>query len=146
MEVCLSREGELACVLKVKKFHAYLYGCHITLITDQSFSVKFVQYTNRNVINNATLSLTLASYEYSSAARPITQHDNVDAMSHLPLKFKPILAPQPPEFVLTLDTLLNSYYMLTDPDVDQTESSVVLCVKVRLAARVPSRRTENLLV
>ena len=60
--------------------------------------------------------LTLGSYEYSSAARPMTQHDNVDAISRLSLKFKPTLAPQPPEFVLTLDTLLNSYYMLTDPD------------------------------
>lgn len=74
----------------------------------------------------------------------MTQHDNIDATSCLP--FKPTLVPQPPEFVLTLDTFLNSYYMLTDPDVGQTGSSVVLCVTVWLATRVPLRRTENLFV
>ena len=56
VEVCSSREGETGLCIEGKKFHAYLYGCHITLITDHKhLSVKVVQYTNPNIIKNATL-------------------------------------------------------------------------------------------
>ena len=37
--------------------------------------------------------------------RSTTQHGNVDAMSHLPLKVKPQDTPLPPEFILLLDAM-----------------------------------------
>ena len=49
--------------------------------------------------------LTLACYEYTLEARPTNKHGNADAMSRLPLKVKPQETPQPPEFVLLLDTM-----------------------------------------
>ena len=52
------------------------------------------------------LALTLASYEYTLAARSSTQHGNADAMNYLPLKVKPQDTPLPPEFILLLDTML----------------------------------------
>ena len=47
----------------------------------------------------------LACYEYMLEARPINKHGNADAMSRFPLKVKPQETPQPPEFVLLLDTM-----------------------------------------
>lgn len=51
------------------------------------------------------LALTLALYEYTLATRSTTQHGNTDAISRLPLKVKAQDTPQPPEFILTLDTM-----------------------------------------
>ena len=94
--------------------------------------------------------LTLASYKYSLAARPMTQHGNADAMSRLPLKCKPMLTPQPPEFVLTLDNLsqtpITCSQIQTWTRQDPVLSSVLRICTVRLATRVSSRRTETLLV
>ena len=89
----IEREG----VFGIKKFHAYLYGCHFTLITDHKPLLTLFG-ESRAVPTQASSriqcwALTLASYEYSLAARPTTQHGNADAMNHLPLKFKPTLPP-----------------------------------------------------
>ena len=101
----IEREG-LACVFGVKKFHAYLYGHHFTLITDHKPLLALfgecwavpTQASSR--IQRWTLTLA-----YTLAARSTTQHGNADAMSRLPLTVKPQETPQPPEFVLMMDTM-----------------------------------------
>ena len=104
----IEREG-LACVFGVTKFHAYLYGRHFTLITDHKPLTSLFS-EHRGVPAQASArtqrwALTLACYEYTLEARPTTKHGNADAMSRLPLKVTPRDTPQPPEFVLLLDTL-----------------------------------------
>ena len=58
-----------------------------------------------SICKNTTLGIDLGLLEYTLEARPTTRHGNADAMSHLPLKLTPRDTPQPPEFVLLLDTL-----------------------------------------
>ena len=86
-----------------------MYGRHFTLITDHKPPLALFGESQAAPTQASSRiqcwAFTLASYEYFLAARPTTQHGNADAMSHLPLKFKPMLTPQPPEFVLTLETL-----------------------------------------
>jgi len=103
-------EGEgLACVFGVTKFHVYLYGHHFTLITDHkplaSLFSKHQAVPTQASARIQYWALTLACYEYTLEARPTNKHGNTDAMSRLPLKVKSQETPQPPEFVLLLDTM-----------------------------------------
>ena len=91
------------------ELHAYLYGCLFTLIAEHkplaSLFSEHRAVPTQSLARIQCWALTLAYYEYTLEARPTNKHGNTDAMSRLPLKVKSQETPQPPEFVLLLDTM-----------------------------------------
>ena len=104
----IEKEG-LACVFAVSRFHAYLYGRRFTLVTDHKPLLGLFN-EGKPVPAQASgriqrWALTLAMYDYTLRFKPTEAHANADALSRLPLSFKPATVPMPAETVLLLETL-----------------------------------------
>ena len=107
----MEKEG-LACVFGVKRFHAYVYGHHFTLVTDHKPLLSLFN-EQKAVPSHASAriqrwALTLAMYEYKIKYRCTADHSNADAMSRLPLQYEDNPTPVPPEMVLLMEQLATS--------------------------------------
>ena len=75
----IEKEG-LAFIYSVKKFHQYLFGRHVTIVTDYKPLL--------GLLSETTLiprwALILAAYDYTLLYRSSKSHANADCMSHLP--------------------------------------------------------------
>lgn len=103
----------LACVFGVKRFLAYIFGHHFTLVTDHKPLITLFNESKAipTQVSPRILrwALTLATYEYTIKFKTTQQHSNADAMSRLPLTV-PAEEKQPrnsipEEFVLLLNYL-----------------------------------------
>ena len=79
----------LACVFGVTRFHAYLFGHHFTLITDNKAIMSLFD-SDKLISPQASgqiqrWALKLATYEYTVWFRPTNEHVNADALSRLTL-------------------------------------------------------------
>ena len=85
----LEREG-LACVFRVKKFHAYLLGHPFELVTDYKPLLCLLGESKASsqqaFARVRRWSLFLSSYEYVMTFRKTQAHGNADALSRLPTK------------------------------------------------------------
>ena len=104
----VEKEG-LACIFGVTQFHAYLFGHHFTLITDNEAIMS--QFDSNKPISSQVSgriqrwALNLATYKYTSRFQPTNQHVNADAFSRLLLPEKPEHVPIPDEHVLLIEHL-----------------------------------------
>ena len=94
----VEKEG-LACIFGVTQFHAYLFGHHFTLITDNKAIMSLFD-SNKPISPQASgqiqrWALKLATYEYTLRFQPTNQHANADVLSRLPLPEKPEHVPVP---------------------------------------------------
>lgn len=103
----IEKEG-LACVFGVKRFHAYLYGRHFTLVTDHKPLLSLLG-ASKAIPPQASAriqrwALTLSMYAYTLVFKCTAQHSNADALSRLPLpvSVSPVV---PPETIMLLDLL-----------------------------------------
>lgn len=101
----------LACIFGVKRFHAYIFGHHFTLVTDHkplitlfNESKAIPTQVSPRIVRWA---LTLATYEYTIRFKTTQQHSNADALSRLPLLIEENQSKValPEEFVLLLNYL-----------------------------------------
>ena len=88
----VEKEG-LVYVFGITWFHAYLFGHHFTLITDNKAIMSLFD-SNKLILPHASGLIhqwanKLAMYEYILRFRPTNQHANADALSWLPLPEKP---------------------------------------------------------
>ena len=91
---------------------SYLYGCHFTLITEHKPLLTLINESEAVRLQASGRiqhwALTLAAYEYTLLWCPAKQHENADAISHLPLPEKPLETPLPAECVLLMEHLEES--------------------------------------
>ena len=95
----IEKEG-LACVFGVKRFHAYLYGRHFTLVTDHKPLLSLLG-ASKAIPPQASAriqrwALTLSMYAYTLVFKCTAQHSNADALSRLPLpvSVSPVVPPE----------------------------------------------------
>lgn len=79
----------LALVYGVKRFHAYIYGRHFTLVTDHK-PLKTILGPKTGIPTLAAARLQrwawiLSAYRYDIEFRPTNEHANADGLSRLPL-------------------------------------------------------------
>ena len=83
-------EEGLVCVFGVKRFHSYLYGHPLTLVTNHrpllSLFNEQCAVPPQASARIQCWALTLAMYEYKISYKCTTAHSNADAMSRLTLK------------------------------------------------------------
>ena len=79
----------LSLIFGINKFHAYLYGHHLTLVMDHK-PLNTILGPNKGIPSMTAASLQcwavlLAAYSYTIEFRPTQQHSNADGLSPLPL-------------------------------------------------------------
>lgn len=104
----LDKEG-LAVIFGLKKCHQFVYGRHLTIITDHKPLITLLgehklvpQMVSPRIQRWA---LTLASYDYTIKFRPGRDIPEADALSRLPLDCIHEAAPTPGETVLFMECL-----------------------------------------
>lgn len=86
-------------------FHAYLYGHHLTLITDHKFlSGLFNQLHFVPSLSLHSL-VSRVKFDYSLGFRASTVNGNADALNRLPLPQAPKQVPDPTEVVPLMEHL-----------------------------------------
>ena len=76
----------------MKKFHAYLYGCEFTLVTDHKPLTEILG-PKKGIPPLATArlqrwALLLSAHKYQVEFRPTEKHANADGLSRLPVTLK----------------------------------------------------------
>ena len=83
----------LAIIFGIKRFHAYLYGRHFTLITDHQPLVSIFSPTKGIPVTSAArlqrYAMFLSGYTYDIEYRNTKRHTNADALSRLPFEVTP---------------------------------------------------------
>ena len=107
----LDKEG-LAIVYGVKKFHKYIYGRHITILTDHK-PLQGIFGETKGIPKMASAriqrwALTLSAYDYTLKYKAGSTHQNADALSRLPLNKSPDKTPLPGDVVLLLEYIDSS--------------------------------------
>ncbi|XP_061892242.1 uncharacterized protein K02A2.6-like [Entelurus aequoreus] len=85
----IEREA-LGIIFGVRKFHAYLYGCHFTLLTDHRPLTSILSPSKATPPMAAARlqrwALVLAAHNYTIQYRKAADHGNADGLSQLPLQ------------------------------------------------------------
>ncbi|XP_061878364.1 uncharacterized protein K02A2.6-like [Entelurus aequoreus] len=85
----IEREA-LGIIFGVRKFHAYLYGCHFTLLTDHRPLTSILSPSKATPPMAAARlqrwALVLAAHNYTIQYRKAADHGNADGLSRLPLQ------------------------------------------------------------
>ncbi|KAL5478092.1 hypothetical protein EMCRGX_G024972 [Ephydatia muelleri] len=109
----LEKEG-LACIFGVKRFHLYLYGRNITIVTDHKPLLQLFD-PQRGIPMQVSgriqrWIMTLAVYKYKLVFKKTEEHGNADALSRLPMDGKQIEEEEeiPTELVLLFESLKDS--------------------------------------
>ena len=97
---------------RVKKFHSYLFGHPISLVTDHKPLITLL-HEHRAIPTSVSAriqrwALTLSMYEYRIMFKPSGSHGNADALSRLPLPSMVQDPPIPVDTVLVLNELSES--------------------------------------
>ncbi|KAK3100735.1 hypothetical protein FSP39_024398 [Pinctada imbricata] len=96
----------LAIIFGVKKFHQYIFGRHVRIVTDHKPLIGLFREDRSVPINAASRiqrwALTLAAYEYEIKYKEGRNHGNADGLSRLPLSVKDEKASIPGDTLLLL--------------------------------------------
>ncbi|KAK3087172.1 hypothetical protein FSP39_002564 [Pinctada imbricata] len=96
----------LAIIFGVKKFHQYIFGRHVTIVTDHKPLIGLFREDRSVPINAASRiqrwALTLEAYEYEIKYKEGRNHGNADGLSRLPLTVKDEKASIPGDTLLLL--------------------------------------------
>ena len=102
----------LACVFRVKKFHAYLLGHPFELVTDHKPLLCLLgedkASSQQASVCVCRWPLFLSSYEYVLTFRKTQAHGNVDALCRLPTTVELVEKEDPPKMVLLMEHLHDS--------------------------------------
>ena len=101
----------ISCIFIIKKFHAYLLGHHLELITDHKPLCRLRENCSISAQASACIkrwSLFLSMYEYTLIFRGTKAHANADALTRLPLSVEPATIETLPELVLLTEHLNDS--------------------------------------
>ena len=102
----------LAIVYGVKKFHKYIYGRHVTILTDHK-PLQGIYGETKGIPQMASAriqrwALTLSAYDYTLRYKAGSTHQNADALSRLPVNGSPETTPLPGDLVLLLEYIDSS--------------------------------------
>ncbi|CAC5386471.1 unnamed protein product [Mytilus coruscus] len=99
----------LAIIFGIKKFHQYLYGHPVTIITDHKLLIGLFREDKPIPTMAASRiqrwALTLAAYEYTIVYKEGSLNGNADGLSRLPLKTNIEKTPTPGDTILLMEHL-----------------------------------------
>ncbi|CAG2238117.1 unnamed protein product [Mytilus edulis] len=97
----------LAIIFGIKKFHQYLYGHPVTIITDHKPLIGLFRDDKPIPTKAASRiqrwALTLAAYQYTPVYKEGSLNGNADGLSRLPLKTNIEKTPTPGETILLME-------------------------------------------
>ena len=122
----IEKEG-LAVVYSVKKFHQYLFGKHVTIVTDHKPLLGLLSETVPIPVMAAARiqrwALILAAYDYTLLYRSGRSHANADSMSRLP------------QVNVLESSQIESYILLTEvanSPVTSEDAKMLSCIPVAI--------------
>ena len=102
----------LAIVYAVKKFHQYIYGREVEIITDHKpLTSLFHEKKGEPTMASARIqrwSLTLSTYNYKLRFKSGKHNNNADALSRMPLSDMPAFVPVPNDTIFLVEYLNSS--------------------------------------